>query len=242
VDALDAMHSPYSGGVPDAAPQSRTLIFGGTFDPPHCAHVALPQAAARELGCDRILYIPAAVSPFKAAPDFPPPTAAQHRLAMLRLALRDSPNAEISTFEIDRAAEQANRAAAPSYTIDTLRGLRAEAAARGEWFLLIGADQALDFHRWKNWREILERATPAVMLRPPWQRQTFVSALRERYDPAEAQHWEGWTLRSLPQMDVSATVIRSRLAAGLPLDGLVHPDVEAYIRDKGLYGDAPTPS
>ena len=201
------------------------LIFGGTFDPPHRAHVELPQAAARELGCERIIYIPAAINPLKASPDQPSPTPAHHRLAMLRLALDGVPNAEISTIELDRAG--------PSYTIDTLRGLHATASSA---FLLIGADQALDFHRWKDWREILNLATPAMMLRPPWTRSTFQAALRERYDAEEASQWQTRVLSTLPIVDVSATEIRKRMAAGSTLNGLVDPRVEAYIRKNRLYG------
>ena len=75
------------------------LIFGGTFDPPHLAHTALPPLVARRLDCKRILYIPAAANPLKTDA---PPTAVEHRLAMLRLALADVPDAEISTIELDR--------------------------------------------------------------------------------------------------------------------------------------------
>ena len=211
--------------VHNASSPSRVLIFGGTFDPPHRAHVELPQAAARELGCERIIYIPAAINPLKASPDQPSPTPAHHRLAMLRLALDGVPNAEISTIELDRAG--------PSYTIDTLRGLHATASSA---FLLIGADQALDFHRWKDWREILNLATPAMMLRPPWTRSTFQAALRERYDAEEASQWQTRALSTLPIVDVSATEIRKRMAAGSTLNGLVDPRVEAYIRKNRLYG------
>lgn len=209
--------------------QSR-LLFGGTFDPPHRAHVELPQIAARELGCDRIVYIPAAINPLKAphapAPPQPPPTPGHHRLAMLRLALQDAPSAEINDIELNRQG--------PSYTIDTLRALRTDASNA---FLLIGADQALDFHRWKDWREILERATPAVMLRPPWTADSFAAALRERYDQNEARQWQGWTLQTLPTIDISATDVRARARQHRPLTGLVPPTVEAYIRTHGLYAN-----
>jgi nicotinate-nucleotide adenylyltransferase len=207
----------------------RVLIFGGTFDPPHHAHVELPKIAARELGCGRIIYVPAAVNPLKARTDAPPPTPATHRLAMLRLALRGMPNVEISTIEVDRPP--------PSYTIDTLKSLVGPAAAdRPAAFLLIGADQALDFHRWKDWQGILELATPAVMLRPPWTRERFAAALRDRYDQREADRWLGWTLQTLPMLDVTATDIRSRLAGGRSVSGLLDPRVEAFIRDHELYG------
>lgn len=225
----------------------RVLIFGGTFDPPHRAHATLPAKAAERLGCDLILFVPAAISPLKARQ---PVASPEHRLAMLLLAIADVPNARISTIELDRAATQGG---GPSYTIDTLRALKAEythvpayteqsasgqpsrtmarkgakihratttsvASAAGtaqppEFRLLIGCDQALDFHRWKDWQQILLLATPAVMLRPPWDERTFRNALEEKFSAVEAEQWMKWTLR-LPVMDISATEVRTMLASG----------------------------
>ncbi len=244
---------PYSSRVSAAQNPSRVLIFGGTFDPPHRAHIELPQAAARELGCDRIVYVPAAINPLKMSPNMPPPTPAHHRLAMLRLALRDVPNVEISTIEIDRAAAEKG----PSYTIDTLRALQQESGKReGEraaeaagaagavgaagaegtaMHLLIGADQALDFHRWKDWEEILKLATPAVMLRPPWTQASFAAALRQRYSETESRRWESWTLRTLPMIDVSATKVRRMLAEGKQIDDILPLTIQAFIHANHLY-------
>ena len=210
------------------AAADRVLIFGGTFDPPHRAHIELPQFAARELGCARIIYIPAALNPLKAGANTVPPTPAEHRLAMLRLALRDVQNAEISTIELDRPP--------PSFAIDTLRALVAGARDRSLMvFLLIGADQALDFHRWREWQEVVKLARPAVMLRPPWTRDLLAAALQGRYDAMEARQWLNWTLATLPLLDVNATDIRARLVAGRSVAGLIDPRVEAFIRDHELY-------
>lgn len=227
---------------------TRILLFGGTFDPPHLAHARLPELASQQLKCDQIIYIPAAMNPLKAEPR---PTAAHHRLAMLLLAIADVPNAKINTIELDREGK--------SYTIDTLRQLdrhhapalsKAQAARsskhtgstkraatlepRGCFYLLIGCDQALDFHRWKEWQEVLKLATPAVMIRPPWTHTTFGQELKARYAKAEADRWLGWTL-NLPLMDVSATDVRDRLKKGEKLDGLLDPAVVEYIRSNGLY-------
>lgn len=213
----------------------KILLFGGTFDPPHVAHSHLPALAAAQLGCDRIIYIPAAINPLKAAT---PPTAKEHRLAMLVLALEDVPNAAISSIELERAG--------PSYTIDTLRALKKALAGPGDrqeskgqatdFHLLIGVDQALEFHRWKEWEQILKLATPAVMLRPPWTRESFAKELAAAYGPQEAARWLSWTLeKGLPQMEVSATDLRGRLQRGEPVDGQLSPAVAAYIRANGLY-------
>jgi len=129
---------------------TRTLIYGGTFDPVHNGHVEVPRAAMLHLEFDRVLYVPAHIAPLKDES----PTTASHRLAMLRLALTDSTWAEISTIELDRKGT--------SYTIDTIEALRND---NDTIRLLIGADQWQQFQSWHRWEEIIERADPAVMPR-----------------------------------------------------------------------------
>jgi nicotinate-nucleotide adenylyltransferase len=233
--------------VADAPANSpaRILIFGGTFDPPHIAHASLPELAGRQLGCDQVIYVPAAINPLK---QDHPPTAKEHRLAMLLLAISGIQNAKISTIELDRKG--------PSYTIDTLRALRQQYASsndssraktsrskgakrslpssRPEFRLLIGCDQAFRFHEWKDWQEILTLATPAVMIRPPWTSKSLEQQLRARFSPVEAEEWLAWTLR-LPLLDVNATDIRERLAKGESIEGLLDPAVAQYIRANSLY-------
>jgi nicotinate-nucleotide adenylyltransferase len=206
-----------------ANPAQRILIFGGTFDPPHRAHVELPALVARHLECGRIIYIPAVQSPLK---DDPPRASDAHRLAMLELAVGDLPEAEISTIELDRGGT--------SYFVDTLTELRRGLDDDVEVYFLIGADQALEFHQWKDWRGILECATPAVMLRPPWTKETFGQALRREYGDDQAAQWMQWLVEA-PYLDISAVDIRRRLTDGEPVDDLLDPRVLAYIRTHRLY-------
>lgn len=198
------------------------LIFGGTFDPPHCAHVQLPRSAMQAAKAARVIYVPAARSPLKDIA----PTPAHHRLAMLRLALEGQPWASISTIELDRA-----QAGEPSYTIETLRELRKELGPQTPLRLLLGADQVLDFHRWKESHDIVRLAEPLVMLRPPRTRQSLLAALASE---GERQQWSARML-DLPQMDLSATEIRDRLVRGESIEGLVPPTVAAYIAAHSLY-------
>jgi len=202
----------------------RTLVFGGTFDPPHTAHTTLPPLVAARLGCDRIIYIPAAANPLKRDLDVTP---AQHRLAMLELAVADVPGARISTIELDRPG--------PSYMVDTLELLHLKADDETGFVLLIGSDQAMAFHEWKDWTRIIELATPAVMVRPPLDPASFRRQLAEHYDPDEVERWLGYAV-AVPQLDVGATTVRERLAAGGDVRGLLQPDVLAYARQHGLYG------
>lgn len=200
------------------------LIFGGTFDPPHRAHVELPRQVARRLGCGRIIYVPAAINPLKQ--DVPPSTPAVHRLAMLRLALRDVPEAEISTIEIDRPP--------PSYTVDTLRELRGQLGPDAKLYLLIGADAAASFHRWRDPAGIVSLAEPVVMLRPPWTREALIEHIRREQGDAAATKWATRIIET-PQLDVSATNLRAGAAHGTIAADEVDPRVLAYIREHGLY-------
>ncbi len=203
---------------------SSLLIFGGTFDPPHRAHTELPPVVSKRLGCDRILYIPAAINPLKGSE---PPTAADHRLAMLRLAVAPVPNAEISTVELERCG--------PSYTVETLEALRNQVGEEVVLRLLLGSDLVLEFLRWHEPQRILELATPVVLLRPPSDKATFRKRLLEVYSSQEAEQWLSWVIAVVP-MDVTASEIRHRLRAGQNVDGLLEPAVIEYIREHGLYG------
>lgn len=147
----------------------RVLLFGGTFDPPHTGHTRLPAAARDRLWPGRddawIVFVPAARSPHKT-------TAArasdEDRVAMLRRAAEGIARAVVWTDEIDRARWSASRGVeAPSYTVDTVDRAREvlPAAPRIELRLLIGADQAAAFHRWRSPRRIIALAPPVVMSR-----------------------------------------------------------------------------
>ncbi|HWB19647.1 MAG TPA: nicotinate (nicotinamide) nucleotide adenylyltransferase [Phycisphaerales bacterium] len=226
-------HTPLSSHIAVQNTPTRILIVGGTFDPPHIAHTRLAQLAADRLGCERIVFVPAHVSPFKAGA---PPTDAEHRLAMLALALADVPNAKISTIEIDRGRTHSEK---PSYTIDTLRELRTQREFQdAELFLLMGCDQALEFHRWKDWQEILKCARPVVLIRSPWDEAEFVRAVRERYGEEEGAEWIARAIlpsQGMPMIDVCATEVRERISQGLSCEGLVEEAVEKYIVENGLY-------
>jgi len=202
---------------------TKLLIFGGTFDPPHRAHAVLPPLVAQRLECDRILYVPAALNPLKLDH---PPTPANHRVAMLRIALASVANAELCMIELERPG--------PSFTVDTLEQLCKQYEADVQLRLLLGSDQALEFVKWKDWQRILELATPAVLLRPPLDRAQFQAELREAHPPELAGRWLDWIVDT-PQLDISATELRDRLASDQGLDELLDPGVLEYIREHGLY-------
>lgn len=190
----------------------RRLLFGGTFDPPHRAHLELPRIAADAVGAEEVVYVPAARNPLKQDAE---QSAGEHRLRMLELALAGRPGVRIATVELDRGG--------PSWWVDTLELLAAAGDPGDRLLFLIGADQALDFHRWREWPRILELAEPVVMARPPLDRRGLEAA------------WWAERIVEVPAVDASATEARRRIAAGEPVDDLVPPAVAEYARTHGLY-------
>jgi nicotinate-nucleotide adenylyltransferase len=188
-------------------------MFGGAFDPPHRAHVALAQAAVAQLGLDRLLVVPTGQAWHKARALTPAPD----RLAMTRLAFDALPHVEVDERELHRDG--------PSYTIDTLRELRAAHPA-AELFLVMGEDQAQAFTRWREWEAILGIATLAVAGRPSHAATKETTTL-----PAHARA----VRLALPSMPGSATEARELLARRQDASHLVPPAVARYIASHNLY-------
>jgi nicotinate-nucleotide adenylyltransferase len=197
------------------------LIFGGSFDPPTRAHYELPALAAERLGSSRLIYVPAAVSPHKTAA---PPASPAHRLEMLRLSVPEG--AEIDTQELDRAGV--------SYMIDTLESLRAGISSMIAMRLLIGTDQAVTFHRWHRWQDILAIAQPAVMLRGSQDIEPLLQDIEVAQGSGQGDRWRTWML-DLPQMSQSSTAARDQVTASSGASRDVLPPVAEYIATNGLY-------
>ncbi len=219
--------------VPCSPFARQVIVLGGTFDPPHQGHVKLAVAARDAIAKDApLLLVPAATSPFKVGASV---TTAEHRVAMARLAVRGVPEVYVWTDEVDRAA----KASGPSYTVDTLERLQQE-MPRTRVILLIGADQAVSFHKWRSAERLL--AHVRVLLRDPCvDESTLRGALRTTGAWSDVQVSE-WAAKLVPLAaplhDARSTDIRTRIAevgvAGLPSDWL-HADVARYIHEHELY-------
>jgi nicotinate-nucleotide adenylyltransferase len=191
----------------------RIGVFGGTFDPPHLGHLVVASDACGALGLDRVLWIPSAVPPHKVATVQAP---AEARLEMVRAAIEGDPRFEADDLELRRPG--------PSYTVDTLRDL-ARRHAGAELVLLIGADNLREIPGWREPQEILKLARVAVLSRdgagvPP-----------DAPVPAVAVE--------VTRVDVSATEVRRRAAAGETIRYLVPDAVRALVERRGLYRELP---
>ncbi|MBI4294552.1 MAG: nicotinate-nucleotide adenylyltransferase [Chloroflexi bacterium] len=197
----------------------RLGVLGGTFDPVHLGHLALARVALDELKLAKVLFVPAARPRFKTLRRLAP---AQARLDMLRLAVAGEPRFEVSTIDLERAGT--------TYTVDTLLRLKQELGESVELYFLLGADALAEFPAWRAPERILGMCYLVTAARPGCPPPDLVTL--EQALPASRGRV---IVLQGPHIDVSATEVRRRVAAGQPLSGLVPPAVEQYIKDRGLY-------
>ncbi|MCJ0763352.1 nicotinate (nicotinamide) nucleotide adenylyltransferase [Variovorax terrae] len=199
-------------------PARRLGVFGGAFDPPHNAHVALVRAAVEQLALDELRVFPTGQAWHKPHRLSPP----QHRLAMARLAFEGLPRVVVDDREIQRAG--------PTYTFDTLQELQA-AEPQAQLFLIMGADQAAALPNWHRFQEILQLAIISIAGR------VHVAGTSGQFDP---QNLAGarWQALQLPALSVSATEVRHRAAAAQGIAHLVPESVARYIEQHHLYQTA----
>lgn len=209
---------------------ARVGLLGGTFDPVHVGHLEVARAARRELSLDEVLVVPAGRPPHKLGVELAP---AADRLAMVELAVAGEEGLVASPIEIGRAG--------PSWTVDTLVALQDEAEAVGrrvELTLILSADAFAGLATWHEPQRIVRMAQIAVSPRPG-----HALPMPDALPPELRAAARGIVILRGPNIDVSATDIRRRVAEGLPIDGLVPPAVARYIEEHDLYRQpSPTPS
>ncbi len=201
-----------------AARPDRLGILGGTFDPPHLGHLWLATLAADELGLSKVLLVPAAAPPHKRRRAI---SHAADRILMTRLAVASDPRLDVSLVEMEREG--------PSYTVDTLVELKAR-HADAELVLIMAADSLAQVHSWREPDRLLELAIWAIGPRPGTELPSRAE-LAERYGRSAARVH----LLSGPSLDISASQVRRRVAAGRAIRYLVPRAVEEMILERGLY-------
>ena len=188
----------------------RTLVFGGSFNPIHLGHLIMAEEIRQELDFDRVLFVPAALSPFKDGSDDPGPL---HRLAMLELALGDNPDFSIDKRELGRTG--------PSFTIDTIRSLVLEGTVESRPGLLVGDDLLAGLPRWREIAALKVEAGIVVGRRSAGNRGKAATEYRYASN------------RIIP---ISSSDIRTQVLLKRSIRYLVPELVRAYILEKGLYG------
>ncbi len=185
----------------------KIAIYGGTFDPIHHGHLILAREALEQLGLERVVFVPAAASPFKKTPIAP----AEERLSMLQAAIEGEHGFTLDDCELRRPP--------PSYTIDTVKEIRAR-EPEAELYLLVGNDNVSDLPKWHRFSELEKMVHFVVLDRTGWATDHPYEAIRRN-------------------LDISATEIRKRVASGQSIRYLVPPAVEEIIRRKNLYREQP---
>jgi nicotinate-nucleotide adenylyltransferase len=199
----------------------RCGVFGGTFDPPHDGHLALAQAALKQLNLNQVLWVVTADPPHKKDALIAP---VQDRLDMVAAAVRGQPKFEISRVDVDRPG--------PHWAADTVRLLKQQRPEAGLVYLM-GSDSLRDLPTWGRPAELLAHATLGVLRRPG--AEVDLEAL-ERVLPGISEKVE---FVSAPPVDVSSHQIRQRVADGAPIDGLVPLGVAEIVRARCLYRPSP---
>lgn len=188
-------------------------VFGGTFDPPHIAHLIIAQEAALAYGLRSIVFVPALVPPHKPTVTISP---FEIRLRMVDAAVAGDPRFEVSDIE--------GRLPSPSFTVDTLEVLRQERGNWGDMFLIIGSDSLLDLPSWKTPERLFQRAQ--LIVYP-----------RQGFPPGNVNHaiLEQVTILPVPEIPISSTMLRQRVAMNQSIRYWVPERVREIVETEGLY-------
>jgi nicotinate-nucleotide adenylyltransferase len=215
-------------------------IFGGTFNPIHLGHLRAAEEVREAERLDEVRFVPAALPPHKEAATL---VTAAHRLRMVELAVAGVPGFRVSAVELERGGV--------SYSVDTLRVVRAEVGEAARIVFVVGYDAFRDFHTWKEHATIFSLCDVVVVSRPPSPptlvREEIPLAARETfwYDSNSEvfRHPSGHVLKlqRITALDISAASIRTRVAAGRSIRFLVPVAVAEYIAHHRLYRQEDAP-
>ena len=196
----------------------RVGVFGGTFDPPHLAHLILAEEARYQLDLERVLWILTPVSPLKPGTSISP---WRQRLDLLEAALMDNPTFEISRVDIDRPA--------PYYAVETIEILR-ESHLKGELIYLMGGDSLRDLAQWERPQELVDNCHALGIMRRPGDEIDLAKLVQIIPSLRAKVRWI-----DAPLLEISGRQIRERLINGEPVRYFLPPAVYQMIVDQNLY-------
>lgn len=194
-------------------------IIGGTFDPIHNGHILIAREVKARLKLAEVIFVPAGQPWMKSEK---PITPAVHRLEMVRMAIAPYPYFKVSTMEVDRVG--------PTYTIDTILGIRAKLNAEDEVYFILGWDSLVQFPRWRDAPRLIKMCRLTAVPRLGYTLPDL-NSLEAKIPGLSGRV----VLLDKPEIDISATDIRQRVAQGLSINHLVPRVVAIYIRKHRLY-------
>ena len=194
-------------------------LLGGTFDPIHMGHLIIAEEVRLKLDLNEVLFIPAGQPCLKSERSIAP---GEHRLEMLKLAMEANPHFKVSASELRRPG--------PSYSVDTVSALRDELGAEVELYFIVGFDALAELPIWKEPSQLLDLCQVVGVRRPGYAELDWQSL--EQAIPGISSRV---IVVDVPQIDISSTQIRQRLAKGLSIRHLVPEAVERYISENRLY-------
>lgn len=188
----------------------KVCIIGGSFNPIHIGHLILANTVLEELNLDEMIFVPCYIQPLKGDKDF---ASSTHRLEMVKLAIQSNPEFTLSDIEINRKGK--------SYTVDTLKFFKKKYE---NLYFVIGADNIKDFHKWKEPDTILKIANLIVTNRGGINIQIPEKIRGKKIISC-----------TIPQIEISSTMIREKIRNGQSIKYLVPEAVENYIIQNNLY-------
>jgi nicotinate-nucleotide adenylyltransferase len=192
----------------------KTCLFGGTFDPPHFGHLIVAQTIFEAEHFDKIVFIPAHIPPHKKGKKI---SSLELRLEMLKIAIKDNPNFEISDIEIKRGGI--------SYSLETIRDYKKQTElSQDELFYLIGSDSLKLFYAWENPKAILKECQLIVAIRPGFR-------------PSDIPNWilAKVQFANIPRIEISSSQIRARWIEDKTIRYMVTQPVWKFINENNIY-------
>ena len=192
----------------------KICLFGGTFNPPHLGHLIIAQTIFEAENFDKIIFIPANISPHKKNKKT---SRIDMRVKMLDLAIKDNPNFELSNIEMARGGV--------SYSYETIITFKNDNnIATNDLYYLIGSDTLKNFHQWKNSKKILNECKLIVAIRPG-------------FNPSDIPNWilSNVQFSNIPRIEISSSIIRERWKNGKTIRYMVTQPVWKYINDNKLF-------
>ena len=194
-------------------------VLGGTFDPIHIGHLILAEEVRARLNLSQTLFVPTG-QPWLKVDN--PISSAEHRAEMVRLAIADKPYFKLEAVEVERPG--------PSYTVDTIAELKARLGSGDEFFFILGADNLAELPLWREPSRLITMCHLVVVPRPDYPLPDLKALAA--VIPGLSQRV---MLMDKPEIDISASAIRGRVARGLSIHHLVPEPVERYIKEYKLY-------